>query len=136
MYAPWVNGGGYTFGNSSPSAARYDPVLPSAGALSINLTKDVAAAGSLVSPATGTAYTDCSGSTPAYSASWGFRLLAGMTLPAETCVRSASGNWTKLGSVYTVPLTGGAYPAGTDVNIRYFPATFYLTAAEVAALPS
>jgi type IV pilus assembly protein PilY1 len=136
-----VSNGSYSFGNSSPTAARFDPVFETN--LTIDLTVDRAGNGSA---ALDTACTDL----PDNQVGGGhyFKLYAGMTLPAGTCIRRDGTNrvWERVTTGCTVGTNNGcntnngtsdlAYTLGTAetdnrgtsalVAIRYFPATFYL----------
>lgn len=141
-YLPWPDGGGYTFGNSTPTAARFDPVYSGYG--SINLTQDIAGGGNT---ATATACTTAA--LPANAANMYFRVYTGMTIPAGACIRrsgTATGwsttDWalvrtggcvvgTTNGCLVTVNGTNGQRTLASDsaVAIRYFPATVFLGAA-------
>jgi len=131
-YARWTDGGGYTFANSSPSAAQYDPVYgrdPAADKM--NLTNDVAGAGS-VDPGLA-----CASTNTGYAANWTFKVYSGMTFPAGTCYRLSGGTtataWKLVGTGgLTVPASGVNNEA--TIHIRYFPATFYLKTT--TALPT
>jgi type IV pilus assembly protein PilY1 len=147
-YEPWVSNGSYSFNDSSPTAARFDPVFETN--LTMNLTVDRAGNGSA---AAATACTDLPGNqvdTGHY-----FKLYAGMTLPADTCIRRSNGTrWERVtsctvgatnGCTTTTSVSTSTYTLGSTENnnggtvsalvaIRYFPATFYLTRG--TALPT
>lgn len=142
MYRPWPNGGGYTFTDASPTAARFDPVFGSA-TNAINLTRDIAGTGS-ADPADA-----CSNSLPGVAGNYYFRVMTGMTIPAGMCIRSGN-----TGNNWSVVRTGGCAVGVNDgcpttelgidrtrtisdnssLAIRYFPATFYI--ADPASLPA
>ncbi|MBL8269238.1 MAG: hypothetical protein JNL55_22790, partial [Steroidobacter sp.] len=140
-YDPWVNGGGYTFSNATPTATRFDPVFEST--VTINLTQDYAGEGN-VDPATA-----CTAITNNRTDNYYFKVYTGMTLPAGTCFRAANyggttgdvaANWqyVRTGETCQVGVTTGCkttaasgnrdftLPTAGRVAIRYFPATFYL----------
>ncbi|MEP7243212.1 MAG: PilC/PilY family type IV pilus protein [Gammaproteobacteria bacterium] len=142
-YSPWPNGGGYTFGNSTVTAARFDPVFD--GAPTIDLTKDRAGTGSAVTTAA------CDSSLPAPDDNHYFRVFTGMTIPMNTCLRvkdapastpknppagSRFNNWATASTDISVGVTTGtsAVPNNASVAIRYFPATFYSRSATIAGL--
>lgn len=138
-YTPWVNGGGYSFTDATPTAARFDPVFETS--ITINLTQDMAGVGN-ADPAAA-----CTNSAlPNRGDNFYFRVYSGMTLPSGTCFRSSlgdnTGNWQVVrtqgcrvgvnnecftndnGTNRTLTL-----PNDARVAIRYFPATFYLPAS-------
>ena len=124
VYEPWVNGGGRTFTNSPPTAARFDPVFGT-NSDAVDLTMDLASDGA-VNPSAA-----CSGSSVGYESEWSFRIFDGMTLPRGTCIRQDGENWTELSSDRVVGSSGS--PSLDDdsvINFRYFPATFYLRSAD------
>ena len=138
-YNPWQNGGGFTFTNASPTAARFDPVFTGAG--TIDLTRNFAGTAGVDASAT------CGDATmPAVGANFYFRVYTGMTLPEGTCfhpsstVSSALRHWQVVSASgctvggtcdTTIDATPQTYtlPTNTSVAIGYFPATFYLSAA-------
>jgi type IV pilus assembly protein PilY1 len=145
-YQPWPDGGGFTFANSPPAAARFDPVYTGFG--TIDLTKDFA--GTLGADATAV----CQDATipGTNSANYTFRVFSGMVIPAGACIRrTGASHWERVGSGVP-PVAVGNCSIGvvngcvlrridnasestitladnSDVAIRYFPATFYATAA-------
>ena len=128
LYEPWPDGGGRTFTDASPTAARFDPVFGNNNN-AIDLTRDLASDGS-VAPATG-----CSSSGVGYESNWGFRIFEGMVIPANTCLRVSGGGWRQLSSARVVGSSGSpSLNNNAVINIRYFPATFYLRSS--ADLPS
>jgi type IV pilus assembly protein PilY1 len=136
-YLPWRNGGGYTFANASPTAARFDPVF-GAATDALNLTLD---RGGHVSAATGAACSDGTFGTP--NDNHLFKVQTGMVIPAGTCIRNKdapSGNnftvWATTSTSITVGVTTGnnAIGDGHRLAIRYYPATFYLPST--TALPA
>src|SRR5262249_25682936 len=128
---------------------RFDAVYSTSGA-TIDLTHDFAGTGSADPTAA------CSDtSLPGVAANYYFRVFTGMTLPAGTCfypsnvsstVAAAQRHWqtvrtgcavgTTNGCLTTIGSTANTYtlPDNTAVAIRYFPATFYLSAT--TALPA
>ena len=134
-YRPWPDGGGFTFTDATPTAARFDPVFT--GAPTINLTNDVAGGTTVTTAAA------CVGDVTAVNTDYGFRVFTGMTIPAGTCIRAPGRSTWELvrdtGCVINVDnaclvdaTTGDAsFRINTNVSIgiRYFPATFYLSAA-------
>lgn len=135
VYAPWPDEGGYTFDDSPPSAARFDPVFGDA-TNAINLTTDFAGMGST------TASTCDNTSLPGVAGNYYFRVFTGMTIPAGTCMRQSSRNWEVVRAagcvvgtnnacftsetVATVPMDRQfTLGSNSSVAIRYFPATFY-----------
>jgi type IV pilus assembly protein PilY1 len=153
-YVPWVNGGGYTFTDATPTATRFDPVFEST--VTIDLTRDYAGQGNADTA------TACSSLTNARTDHYLFKTYAGMTLPEGTCFRAPTflvpdgpdrGNdpdvsdpaWQSV-NVSTgcqIDVDNGCSTAergtfrldsGTRLAIRYFPATFYLPAT--TALPA
>ena len=138
-YLPWPSEGGYTFSNSTPTNARFDPVFNSAQV--INLTRDWAGTNSADTAAA------CDNSLPNMGTNYNFRVYTGMTLPAGACIRSSStsgstGNWETVRTQgCAVGVNNGCYTLegnnnrnytlanNSAVAIRYFPATFYLTSA-------
>lgn len=139
-YDPWVDEGGYTFGNSDPTAARYDAVFKPE--LTVNLTRDIAGTGGADTAAA------CSNNDlPGVADNYYFRVYTGMTIPEGTCMRVSSRNWEVVrsggcavgpnnGCVTREGNTNRTYTLNTNsrVAIRYFPATFYLPAN--VSLPS
>jgi len=130
-YEPWVNGGGYTFGNVNPKAAPFDPVFGG----SIDLTRDIAGTGNAdLSAACGNA------TLPGVADNYYFRVYTGMIIPEGACIRVSGRNWE-------VVRSGGCKVGVSDacltkegttnrtftlnnnsrVAIRYFPATFYVS---------
>lgn len=139
-YTPWVNGGGYSFTDATPTATRFDPVFETG--ITINLTQDIAGVGSVDPTAA------CSNALPNRGDNYYFRVYSGMTLPPGTCFRSASndnsGNWQVVrnqGQGCRVGVNNECFtrdngtnrtltlPTDARVAIRYFPATFYLPAS-------
>ncbi len=120
-YAPWPSGGGLTFTDAPPSATRYDPVYGPSSTL--DLTQDLAG-NAAVSPSAA-----CGDATfPGTVAGWSFHVYAGMVLPAGTCYRGpADPSWTQLTADTTIG-AAGAPASDQPLEIRYFPATFYLKA--------
>jgi type IV pilus assembly protein PilY1 len=133
-YEPWFDAGGFTFSDSPPTAARFDPVFGTA-ANAIDLTRDFAGIGSADLTAT------CRDtSLPGVAGNYFFRVQTGMVIPAGACIRPDLDNWqvvsaagcavgttngclvTENGAPVTYTLAGNS-----GVAIRYFPATFYLT---------
>jgi type IV pilus assembly protein PilY1 len=139
VYTPWPNGGGFTFTNATPTAARFDPVFTGYG--TIDLTRDFAGNGGVLTTAV------CSDAAlGAVSANHYFRVYTGMTIPAGTCIRSTNParSWETVratGSCQVGVTSGCLVTTSSGVNqtytlannssvaIRYFPATFYLSAA-------
>lgn len=149
-YARWPDGGGYTFADASPSAARFDPVF-GLTSNTLNLTRDVAGTGQTDST------TACDSTGTSVGSNFYFRVQEGMTIPAGTCIRQEKNGTEGTDSKWELVRTGDCliqtYPAtgacktldgnnnhdhtlygGTGVAIRYFPATFYL--ANTASLPA
>lgn len=140
-YDPWVDTDDYTFGNSSPTAARFDPVF--GDGVTINLTQDRVGTGS-VAPGT-----SCGNVNAGVEDNHYFRVYRGMTLPAGTCMRRAGESvWETIGSNNCqVGIVGrcdtslrnifgqtvSTIATDTSVAIRYYPATFYLKST--TALP-
>ena len=145
-YAPWRDGGGYTFGPANPTSTRFDPVFEPN--VTIDLTRDMAARSNV-------GLTDSCSSLPARTAgddNFYFKTYEGMTLPEGTCFMAAADgvdaapNWqqarTSAGcqvgvanGCLTNSTSGGVttqrtftLPTGSRVAIRYFPATFWLPA--------
>ena len=133
-YKPWFNDGGYTFSDSPPTAARFDPVFgPQPNA--IDLTRDFAGTGSA----------DLTHlprhRLPGVAGNYYFRVQTGMVIPAGACIRPAADNWQVVGTAGCavgvnnaclvtengVPVTY-TLAGKRGVAIRYFPATFYLSA--------
>ena len=139
-YAPWVSSDGFTFGDSTPTAARFDPVFETN--LTLNLTQDRVGTGT-VAPGT-----SCTSITAGADNDFYFRVYRGMTLPSGTCLRrSNSTSWETIGSNgcqvgvagrcdTSLRANGNGIDLGNDasVAIRYFPARFYL--APGTALPA
>ncbi|HEU5137749.1 MAG TPA: PilC/PilY family type IV pilus protein [Steroidobacteraceae bacterium] len=138
IYTPWPDSETFDFEPANIFATEYDPVFNGAG--TIDLTRDYAGSGSVnISSACTTA------ALGAVNANYGFRVYTGMTLPPLTCFRSSSParNWEIVRSNGTcrVGVTNGcnvgtvAAPVnftlatGSNIGIRYFPATFFLSAA-------
>ncbi|HEU4781276.1 MAG TPA: PilC/PilY family type IV pilus protein [Steroidobacteraceae bacterium] len=139
-YGPWPNGGGFAFVNADIFATRFDPVYLTGGAGTIDVTRDL---GGLNSVNVGSV---CDNATlGAVVANTGFRVYTGMRIPAGTCIRSSNPvrDWemvrtgdcqvgvansclvtTSLGADESYELVNN-----TSIAIRYFPATFYLSAA-------
>jgi type IV pilus assembly protein PilY1 len=154
-YKPWVSNGTYVFADSDPVKARPDPVYPTYAqqAGRFDLTKDIASTAGIAtsgSPPVGLPNagidptTACSTllATPAYDTNYAFQIYEGMTLPEGTCFRASGRNWEEVlvGSGGCPVQTAGnncktsISPSGynrtvTTINIRYFPATFFATAA-------
>ncbi len=140
-YEPWPDGGGYTFADSSPTAARFDPVFGDA-TNAIDLTRDFAGTGSADVTAS------CANSSlPGVAGNYYFRVQTGMTIAAGACIRRSGGNWEVVRTEgCRVGVNSGCYTregatdlryrldGNTGIAIRYFPATFYL--ADSASLPS
>jgi type IV pilus assembly protein PilY1 len=141
-YRPWTNSDDFTFADSEPTAARFDPVfpLPPQTAVTINLLQDVAGSGSVTSD------TACTSTNANVEDNYYFKVYRGMTLPEGTCIRRAgfdrwervesgtceigvngrcdtSGLTNRLGQPIDVDL-----PSESRIAIRYYPATFYLPA--------
>ena len=127
-YRPWPDGGGFTFANSPPTAARFDPVFGTASD-AVDLTRDLAGHRA-VDPSV-----SCESSGARGPSGWHFRVYKGMPLPRGTCVQRdrAGSSWTEL-STDSVVAAAGLLRDGRRFNIRYFPATFYLRSA--AGLPA
>lgn len=132
-YRPWPDGGGFTFANSPPTAARFDPVFGTASD-AVDLTRDLAG-NRAVDPSV-----SCGSSGAGTPHGWHFRVYRGMPLPRGTCVqrdpgtdKRAGSSWTEL-STDSVVAAEGFLRDGRKFNIRYFPATFYLRSA--AGLPA
>lgn len=136
-YTPWPNGGSYTFANSDPQAARFDPVY-GAATDAIDLTRDIAGTGNADTSAA------CGNSLPAVGTHSAFRVQRGMTLPEGTCFRregtgqswmSVRSGGCQIGVNNGCPVRSGTTDGtvtvtdNTSVGIRYFPATFYLSSA-------
>ena len=118
-YDRWTSNEDYTFADSTPAAARFDPVFQTN--LTIDLTQDRAGTGSVAVGNT------CSGMNNGVADDYYFRVYRGMTIPAGTCVRASGANsWTSLTSDCAVGNNGCSLGNGASVAIRYFPATFYL----------
>lgn len=130
-YAPWVDEGGYTFGDASPTAARFDPVF---GTATIDLTRDFAGNSSV---STGAACANAS--MPGISNDYYFRVYTGMQIPVGTCMRVSSRNWEVVRTSACVVGTNNGcntlegtsnrtftLNSNSSVAIRYYPATFYL----------
>jgi type IV pilus assembly protein PilY1 len=138
-YTPWPSGGGFTFADADVNAARFDPVFTGHGTL--DLTQDFAGITSVATTAV------CSDdSLGSVNSNYYFRTFTGMVLPAGACIRSTNParSWetVRAGMTCQVGVTNGCNvttSAGTNqvytlannssVAIRYFPATFYLSAA-------
>jgi type IV pilus assembly protein PilY1 len=149
-YSRWVDGGGFTFTNADPTAARFDPVFTGAGTL--DLTQDVAGNGNVALDAA------CADATmPGNAGNHYFKVFQGMTLPEGTCLYpqtylDASNTTRNFNSSYQhwqVVSASGCVVGETDkcvayingaattttytlntnalVAIRYFPATFFLS---------
>jgi type IV pilus assembly protein PilY1 len=148
-YTPWTNGGGFTFGNATPTATLFDPVYTTSGK-TIDLTADFAGTGST---STGNLCSDSA--LPGTDDNFYFRVFAGMTLPVGTCffpskfssiVAKSSRTWQTVTtsdcavntgcnvSINGAKSTSFTLPDNTAVAIRYFPATFYLKKS--TALPT
>jgi type IV pilus assembly protein PilY1 len=150
-YPRWINSGTFVFADSPPTAARPDPVFPTFASASgrFDLTKDIASTAGIgagtalpvgVDPAT--LCSAINNTTVPYDTNYGFRVYEGMTLPVGTCFRVSGRNWDQVTSAAGCVVNGGAanckttiapagYAMATNIviNIRYFPATFYATAA-------
>ncbi|HRX88774.1 MAG TPA: PilC/PilY family type IV pilus protein [Steroidobacteraceae bacterium] len=152
-YKPWVDGGGFTFADSNPIAARMDPIF-GAATDTVDLTQEVGSDGQIAALATGApaavAAANCNNATlPGVTANFTFTLFRGMTLPAGTCMRPNMGghNWEFVDTGNCVVganlacqvvdegaglAFGYTLPDNTEVAIRYFPATFYLLPSDPA----
>lgn len=140
-YVPWPSSPDFTFSDSPPDEARYEPIKFNYGGESvIDLTRDLASS-TAVSPTTA-----CTDLTASYADSWGFQVKTGMVIPAGTCIRRSSGtNWTVVHTDgCTIGVNNGCRigtGAGSSVtinnnalvNIRYFPATFYSSSSSALA---
>lgn len=133
-YKPWPDGGGYTFGDALPTAARFDPVF-GAATDAMNLTFDRAGSNSVASTA---ACSDAAISATEPAADNYFKVYTGMTIPAGTCIRVAGAGgtnnfrmWATTSVAVDVGVTTGVNAIANEarVAIRYFPARFYLSAA-------
>ena len=90
-YRPWVSTEDYTFGDSDPTAARFDPVFETNR--TINLTRDRAGTGSVDPGAT------CGNTNAGASDNHYFKVYRNMTLPAGTCLRrSDTDSWETIGN--------------------------------------
>lgn len=130
-YRPWPDGGGFTFANSPPTAARFDPVFGTASD-AVDLTRDLAGHRA-VDPSR-----SCSSlGTISSPSGWSFAFYKGMTLPGGACIQHespAGSRWNESSTDGNFS-TDGSFTAGhRRYNIRYFPATFYLRSA--AGLPA
>ena len=132
-YDPWPGYGAVTFPNSTPTAAKTDPVL---GSETFDLTKDRANSSSVDTTV------NCNSTGAGTSGNHRFKLYDGMVLHKDVCWRNpATGNWEKVSNTFTVsgvfvPNDGGGTSSnvnGTDAPIRYFPATFFVS--DLTALP-
>lgn len=126
-YLPWANNGDYEFSDSNPEAARFDPVFQST--LALNLKQDVAGETN-ADPATA-----CTSLTNTTANHFNFRVYTGMTLPVGTCMRRGTNAWEQVTEACAVNTNNGCHStltanfslaSGSNVAIRYFPATFYL----------
>jgi len=117
-YDPFAGYGGTTFGNSSETAARVDPIYPASPSTSSKTIVDLVTTSAANNPASGWCGTD-----------EGFYLQPGMTIPAGTeyCA-IGSATWFTAGAGGVTIATEGAY------GIKYYPATFYLK--DGTALPT
>jgi type IV pilus assembly protein PilY1 len=104
-YYPWVpaylGGASKSFGPADPAAARSHPYLPVTGtatvmSLTTNATSEVA--------------------------NYTFKMGPGMVIPANTRVRKNGGAWTTTGGSTTTIGGTDTY----DVNISYYPATYWV----------
>jgi type IV pilus assembly protein PilY1 len=148
-YAPWPDGGGLTFTDANPAAARFDPVFGT-GLNSWDLTRDVAR-NAQVATTTAACNNATLPGTGGPGDNFSFRVFAGMTLPEGTCFHpdmNADGDLNDGDEDWQIVRTGGGgcaigvangcrtdalantrnftFPSDRRVWIRYFPATFYL----------
>lgn len=107
-YSSWtpayINGATQTFANASATSARSHPVFPIGGTpITLNLTTNQSSINS----------------------DWTFRMLPGMVVPGATIsgiqASKNGGSWQNISTDQTVP-NGSTW----DVNIPYYPATFYV----------
>lgn len=129
-YTPWPSNGSYTFTAASKTAAKFDPVY--SAPTTIDLTKDLGGATGVTTTAAcnNTAMTSAS-----YISTWAFEMQTGMVLPVDTCIRANGRNWEVVTTACTVGNTCNVKDNGTaksftlsdgaDLDIRFFPATFY-----------
>ncbi|QEP43337.1 hypothetical protein D5085_09515 [Ectothiorhodospiraceae bacterium BW-2] len=97
LYTPWPSLGGYTFGDSDPTAAKTDPTR---GSETLNLTVNI----------------------ESNESNHRFRFYPTMRLPFGVRYRDWSdGNWK------SVTAMGGIEPGDRQLAVSYYPATFYLT---------
>jgi type IV pilus assembly protein PilY1 len=130
-YQPWTNNEDYTFNNSSPSAARFDPVFETN--LTMNLILDHAGTGTSANGTTCNALPANQVADNHY-----FKVYTGMTLPVGTCIRRQAGtiweevrtNPCQIGVNNGCRTTGNTNTFRIDtasrVAIRYYPATFFV----------
>lgn len=126
-YDPWLpySSGGTTVtpAAASPTAARSHPIL---GSATINLTTNLTS----------------------NSANWTFRMYPGMTMPGgatastniyRTCSttdNTTCGAWTNVGTASkTVASVCGTGCDHVDVQIQYYPATYYVSELDTVAYP-
>lgn len=149
-YDYWVSVTGYPatpFTDADPDTAQYDPVFDGAG--SVDLTRDIAGNQNVATVETTPA---CASNIATVAADYYFRVYTGMTIPQGACIRR-SGTW--FAGAGWVSVQGGNCVVGTTlgcptsingaatvnrtlgdaqlVAIRYFPATFYASAAGAPA---
>ena len=135
-YKPWVNGGGYTFSDSPPTAARFDPVFGTA-ANAIDLDARCSRArGALIVTRDAARHR-----LPGVATNYYFRVQTGMVIPAGTCMQTCrrqlagrSDRRMRRRRLQRLPVTENGVnvdytlTGNSGVAIRYFPATFYLSA--------
>ena len=129
-------------------AVKYDPWLPysSGGTTVTPAAASPTAARS--HPILGTATLDLTTNVNSTSANWTFRMYPGMTMPGgatastnkyRTCTTTDNGtcgSWTNVG---TSNVTVASVCSGTcnhvDVQIQYYPATYYISELDTVAYP-
>lgn len=136
-YVPWQNQGSYSFADSSPTSARFDPVKT--GTANIDLT--LARAGTTSVAESTACLTMTQDPWLGYDTADNhrFRVYTGMVIPAGTCYQiRGSSLWLTTLIDITVGVTQSAGATlitnGARLSIRYFPATFYV--ASLSDLPA
>lgn len=135
LYKPWPNGGKFTFADAKVTEAAFDPVFGGYG--KIDLTQDFAGTANVALT------TSCDDMSNAVDTNYYFRVFTGMVIPENACIRiSTRSNWeTVRATKCEVGATNKCFlrRKGSDITttlnnngsvaIRYFPATFYVSAA-------
>jgi len=106
-YYPWqpayIASSSRVFGDANPTAPRSHPVLPLSGAATVDAL-------------TVTRTSEDENET--------FRMVGGMTIPANTRARKSGGKWTTIKSKTVIP-SGDEY----DVALPFYPATYWVRVA-------